>query len=102
MDSGRKERSAERREDEDPELLDRPTADEQRRTGGAGRAMYEPVLQRIRDLASPGLQLSGSRDEGALIGDVKPGPQPPGRGHLITRRDGARLIQLAWSPPLEG
>jgi S-DNA-T family DNA segregation ATPase FtsK/SpoIIIE len=65
-----------------------------RRTGGASRALFEPVLQRLRDLAAPGLQLSGSREEGALIGDVKPSPQPPGRGYLVTRRNGAVLVQL--------
>jgi S-DNA-T family DNA segregation ATPase FtsK/SpoIIIE len=69
-----------------------------RRSGGAGRALYEPVLQRVRELGSPGLILSGSRDEGALLGDVKPGPQPPGRGNLISRRTGVSLIQAGWLP----
>jgi S-DNA-T family DNA segregation ATPase FtsK/SpoIIIE len=73
-----------------------------RRVGGASRAMFEPVLQRLRDLATPGIQLSGPRDEGALIGDVKPSPQPPGRGYLITRRSGAALVQLGWVPPPNG
>jgi DNA segregation ATPase FtsK/SpoIIIE, S-DNA-T family len=73
-----------------------------RRTGGASRASYEAVLQRMRDIATPGIQLSGSRDEGALIGDLKPSPQPPGRGFLVTRRSGAMLVQLAWSPPPAG
>ena len=36
-----------------------------RRAGGAGRALYEPVLARLRELSSPGLVMSGSRDEGA-------------------------------------
>ncbi len=66
-----------------------------RRSGGASRALYEPVLQRVRELGSPGLLLSGSKDEGILLGDVKPGPQPPGRGHLISRRTGTELVQLA-------
>ncbi|HEY8473780.1 MAG TPA: type VII secretion protein EccCa [Natronosporangium sp.] len=73
-----------------------------RRTGGASRALFEPVMQRLRDLATPGLQLSGAREEGALIGDLKPSPQPPGRGFLVTRRAGATLIQVAWSPPVDG
>jgi DNA segregation ATPase FtsK/SpoIIIE, S-DNA-T family len=71
-----------------------------RRTGGASRALYEAVLQRMRDTATQGIQLSGSRDEGALIGDLKPSPQPPGRGFLVTRRSGAVLVQLGWSPPV--
>jgi S-DNA-T family DNA segregation ATPase FtsK/SpoIIIE len=70
-----------------------------RRTGGASRALYEPVIQRLRELSSPGLVLSGDRDEGPLVGTIRPGPQPPGRGWLVTRKDGTRLVQLAYLPP---
>ncbi|MGA8118189.1 MAG: type VII secretion protein EccCa [Actinocatenispora sp.] len=70
-----------------------------RRSGGAGRSMFDPIIGRIRELASPGLVMSGSRDEGALIGNVKPQALPPGRGWLVTRREGAQLVQLAWVPP---
>jgi S-DNA-T family DNA segregation ATPase FtsK/SpoIIIE len=70
-----------------------------RRAGGAGRSLYEPVIQRLRELSAPGLVMSGPSDEGALIGPVKPAPLPPGRGRLITRREGVRLIQLAHQPP---
>jgi len=69
-----------------------------RRTGGAARAMYEPVIQRIRELSGPAIVMSGDRDEGVLVGNVRPGPLPPGRGRLITRRDGVRLVQLAYLP----
>jgi S-DNA-T family DNA segregation ATPase FtsK/SpoIIIE len=72
-----------------------------RRSGGAGRAMYEKVLLRLNELSSPGLIMSGSREEGALIGNVRPSPMPPGRGRMITRREGSRLVQLAWQPPPE-
>jgi S-DNA-T family DNA segregation ATPase FtsK/SpoIIIE len=72
-----------------------------RRSGGAGRAHFDPVLSRMRELGSTGLVLSGHREEGTLVGDVRPGPQPPGRGWLVRRREGAQLIQLAWSPPPE-
>ncbi|GAB3160479.1 type VII secretion protein EccC [Micromonospora sonneratiae] len=70
-----------------------------RRIGGAGRAMFDPVIARIRELASPGIMLSGPREEGPLFGNIKPQFLPPGRGWLVTRRDGARLVQLAWTPP---
>ncbi|GGN29548.1 type VII secretion protein EccC [Actinoplanes campanulatus] len=70
-----------------------------RRIGGAGRAMFDPVIGRIRELASPGIMMSGSREEGPLFGNIKPQPLPPGRAWMITRRHGARLVQLAWSPP---
>ncbi len=67
-----------------------------RRSGGASRALYDPVVSRLRDLVSPGLVMSGSRDEGNLIGSVKPSAMPPGRGTLVDRR-GQSLIQLAWT-----
>ena len=70
-----------------------------RRAGGAGRAMYDPVIQRLRELSSPGLVMSGPSDEGALIGPIRPIPMPPGRGRLMTRREGVRLIQLLHLPP---
>ncbi len=70
-----------------------------RRSGGASRALYEPVIQSLRDLAMPGLQLSGSPDEGALIGHVRPTPAPAGRGSLVTRDRGVEVVQLAWREP---
>jgi S-DNA-T family DNA segregation ATPase FtsK/SpoIIIE len=73
-----------------------------RRSGGASRAMFEPVLQAVRDLGSPGILLSGSPDEGALIGRTKPSPQPPGRGRIVSRELGDQVLQLAWQPPRLG
>ncbi|WP_433530219.1 type VII secretion protein EccCa [Micromonospora sp. CA-263727] len=70
-----------------------------RRSGGAGRAQYEPLVQRLRELSTSGLVMSGSPEEGALVGPVRPGPLPPGRGRLFTRREGVRLVQLAHLPP---
>jgi len=67
-----------------------------RRSGGASRASYDPLLQKLRELDSPGLVMSGNRDEGPLIGNVTPGPQPPGRGILVRRTDGLNLVQTAW------
>ena len=43
-----------------------------RSAGGAGRAMFDPVIQRLREMGSPGLIMSGSKDEGALLGGVRP------------------------------
>jgi S-DNA-T family DNA segregation ATPase FtsK/SpoIIIE len=73
-----------------------------RRSGGASRAMFEPVLQAVRDLGSPGILLSGNPDEGALIGRTKPTPQPPGRGRIVSRELGEQVLQLAWQPPRLG
>jgi S-DNA-T family DNA segregation ATPase FtsK/SpoIIIE len=69
-----------------------------RRSGGASRAAFEPVIQRLRELSSPGLVMSGEPTEGPLVGTVKPSKLPPGRGMLVTRREGTRLIQLADLP----
>ena len=69
-----------------------------RRTGGAGRALYEPVLQRLKELGAQGIVLSGDRDEGVLLGSVRPGPLPPGRGVLVTRRRSPFTVQTGWLP----
>jgi S-DNA-T family DNA segregation ATPase FtsK/SpoIIIE len=71
-----------------------------RASGGAGRAMFEAMLQRIRELGSPGIVMSGDKDEGVLIADVKASPQPAGRGTLARRRLGSGLVQVAWTPPV--
>ncbi len=70
-----------------------------RRSGGASRAMYEPVISRMRDVATPGLIMSGNREEGVLLGNVRPSALPQGRGTLVSRK-GTELIQTAWMPPL--
>ncbi|MFM1724772.1 type VII secretion protein EccCa [Rhodococcus sp. PAM 2766] len=70
-----------------------------RRSGGASRALYEPVIARIRDLVPAGIVMSGSRDEGNLVGAIRPSEMPPGRGTFVTRA-GTALVQVAWLPPL--
>jgi S-DNA-T family DNA segregation ATPase FtsK/SpoIIIE len=70
-----------------------------RRVGGASRALYDPVLQRLKELDCPGLLMSGPKEEGALFGNLKPSPQPPGRGTLVRRSDGMQLVQVAWWDP---
>ncbi|QMU78789.1 type VII secretion protein EccCa [Streptacidiphilus sp. PB12-B1b] len=70
-----------------------------RRSGGAGRALYEPVMQRLKELGAQGIVLSGERDEGVLLGNVKPQRMPPGRGVLVTRRRGTFTVQTGWLPP---
>lgn len=69
-----------------------------RRTGGAGRAFFEPLLQRLRDLGTPGLLLSGDPGEGALIGPHRAQAQPAGRGLLVTRGS-SQLVQVATDEP---
>ncbi|RDI64473.1 type VII secretion protein EccCa [Nocardia pseudobrasiliensis] len=68
-----------------------------RRSGGASRALYEPLISRMKDVNAAGLIMSGNRDEGPLLGNVRPSEMPPGRGVMVTRA-GNNLIQVAWTP----
>lgn len=70
-----------------------------RRSGGAARAMFDPLLARLRELGCGGLMMSASPDEGVLLGSVRPSQLPPGRGTLVTRDD-EQLVQVAWTEPL--
>jgi DNA segregation ATPase FtsK/SpoIIIE, S-DNA-T family len=70
-----------------------------RRSGGAARAMFDPLLAALRDLGTMGLMMSASPDEGVLLGSVRPSRLPPGRGTLITRERPQQLVQIAWIDP---
>ena len=70
-----------------------------RRVGGAARALYEPVLQRVKELVSPGIILSGDPDEGPLLGPYRAMPRVPGRGLLVRRQRRSVLLQAPWLPP---
>ncbi|WP_102141756.1 type VII secretion protein EccCa [Mycobacterium hubeiense] len=70
-----------------------------RRSGGAARAMFDPILARMRDLGCMGLLMSTSPEEGVLLGSVRPSILPPGRGTLIARAQPEQLVQVAWSDP---
>jgi S-DNA-T family DNA segregation ATPase FtsK/SpoIIIE len=69
-----------------------------RRSAGAARALFEPLLAGLRDLGCMGLMMSGRPDEGALFGTDRPTPLPPGRGVMVTRPGDEQLVQVAWSP----
>ncbi|HEY8341205.1 MAG TPA: type VII secretion protein EccCb, partial [Egibacteraceae bacterium] len=70
-----------------------------RRAAGTNRAL-DPFLQRLRDLATPGLLLSGDPAEGPLLAGMRAQPQPPGRGVLVRRGAAPELVQTAWVPEL--
>ena len=70
-----------------------------RRSGGAGRSLYEPVPQRLREVGATGLLLSGDRQEGAFYPGIQLSVQPPGRGTLVRRGRKPSLIQLAYAEP---
>jgi len=70
-----------------------------RRIGGAGRAIMDPVIGRLKDLSCHGLVMSGTKDEGALFG-YRPQPMPPGRGMLTSRSVTSDVVQLSRMPDL--
>ncbi|WP_449560369.1 type VII secretion protein EccCa [Mycolicibacterium mageritense] len=70
-----------------------------RRIGGAGRAIMDPIIGRLKDLSCNGLVMNGTKDEGALFG-YKPQPMPPGRGMLVSRSIKSDVIQLSRMPDL--
>jgi S-DNA-T family DNA segregation ATPase FtsK/SpoIIIE len=63
-----------------------------RRVAGSQRTAFEPFGQRMREVASHILILSGSPDEGPLAGGISARSWPPGRGVLVPGR--ARPQQL--------
>ncbi|MDE3723057.1 type VII secretion protein EccCa [Nocardiopsis sp. N85] len=70
-----------------------------RRTGGAARAMFEPVLQALNDMASPGVLFSGDRMEGRLSNGTASRQLPQGRALLARRGQRPDLLQVGWSEP---
>jgi DNA segregation ATPase FtsK/SpoIIIE, S-DNA-T family len=71
-----------------------------RRSGGAGRAMMDPIIGRLKDLSCNGLVMSGSKEEGGLFGGYRATAMPPGRGMLISRSMKSGVIQLSRMPDL--
>ncbi|GGU04708.1 MULTISPECIES: type VII secretion protein EccCa [Streptomyces] len=69
-----------------------------RSAAGASRAMYEPFMQRAKELGAQGVILSGDPSEGDILGNVRARPMPPGRGTFVSRKRGTPLVQLGWLP----
>lgn len=70
-----------------------------RRAAGSSRG-FDNLLSGLKDLAQPCVILSGDPGEGPIIGDVRAGRQPAGRGRLTGRDSGYLTIQTAWSDPV--
>jgi DNA segregation ATPase FtsK/SpoIIIE, S-DNA-T family len=70
-----------------------------RRSGGAERAMFEPLLAALRDLGCMALMMSGRPEDHAPFGSGRPSRLPPGRGVLVSRPGDEQLVQVGWSPP---
>ncbi|MYR07530.1 type VII secretion protein EccCa [Gordonia sp. SID5947] len=71
-----------------------------RRSGGASRALFDPVIGKLKDLSSDILLMSGDRDEGNIVGRTKMQKLPPGRGEFISRARGHEMVQISNLPPL--
>ena len=71
-----------------------------RRSAGAERALFEPLLAGLRDLGCMGLMMSGRPGDRALLGTGRPAPLPPGRGILVSSTGDEQLVQVGWSAPL--
>jgi DNA segregation ATPase FtsK/SpoIIIE, S-DNA-T family len=69
-------------------LLTRPVA-------GASRALFDPVLQAVRDTGGSVLLLSGEPGEGQILPRTYPEQLPPGRGTLLRRGEQPYLVQVA-------
>jgi len=71
-----------------------------RRSGGASRALFDNVLGPMKDMSVDGILMSTPKDEGMLLGDVRPGKYPPGRGMLVSRTRDLELVQICHLPPI--
>jgi S-DNA-T family DNA segregation ATPase FtsK/SpoIIIE len=69
-----------------------------RRSGGAARALFEPLLAAMREIGCLGLMMSARPDEGTLLGSGRPARLPAGRGVLVTHAGSEQVIQVGWSP----
>ncbi|WP_446221763.1 hypothetical protein ACTWPB_17930 [Nocardia sp. IBHARD005] len=56
-----------------------------RRSGGVARALFEPVIQALKEQGATGILLSEDRQEGQIWPGAAMSTQPPGRGLLVRR-----------------
>lgn len=70
------------------------------RVGGIGRVSFETVFQRLREMGTAAIIMSGDPMEGKILHGQAAGPLPPGRGHFVQPRHPSILIQTAFSPPV--
>ncbi|MFF5076582.1 type VII secretion protein EccCa [Actinoplanes sp. NPDC000266] len=66
------------------------------RSSGAARALVSGTLAgKVAEMGTDGLLMSGEAREGALLGGVRPGTLPSGRGVLVRRGKTPVLMQVA-------
>ncbi|GAA4613304.1 type VII secretion protein EccCa [Saccharopolyspora hordei] len=67
-----------------------------RAAAGSSRTSMEPVTRRLQESNTPELALSMPANELPLLNGARGRQLPPGRGVLVTRRDGIGL-QIGWT-----
>lgn len=65
-----------------------------RKSGGASRALYDPVLAEIKDQSPQVLLFDADREEGTILG-LRPTHQPPGRAQMSIRGTRVGVCQVA-------
>jgi DNA segregation ATPase FtsK/SpoIIIE, S-DNA-T family len=70
-----------------------------RRVGGMGRSSFEPMIQRLREMGTSAIIMSGDPQEGRLLHNQTAMLQPPGRGYLVQRNRPSTLVQIAFTEP---
>ena len=70
-----------------------------RRSGGASRQAFDPILQALIELGATGMLLSGSPDEGQILPGIKFRRAVPGRVQVVSREHGPIVAQLAYVEP---
>jgi DNA segregation ATPase FtsK/SpoIIIE, S-DNA-T family len=69
-----------------------------RRSAGAARALFEPLLAGLLEVGCLGLMMSARPEDGTLLGSGRPRRLPPGRGVLITHAGDEQVVQVGWVP----
>jgi S-DNA-T family DNA segregation ATPase FtsK/SpoIIIE len=72
-----------------------------RRVGGMSRSAFEPLMQRLREMSTPALIMSGDPQEGKIMHNQAAALLPPGRGYLVRRNQPSTLIQVVYTEPAQ-
>lgn len=70
-----------------------------RRVAGCMRAAFEPFLQKLFELRTPGLLFSGDPGEGPVLDNIRAQALPQGRARLVRRGRRPVLVQTVLAPP---
>lgn len=67
-----------------------------RRIRGAGRGLFEPFSAAVREAGGATFMMDGDKSEGALVNNIRPRAQPPGRGLYIHGGTNPATIQTIF------